>query len=63
MKDRLSTLLDKVCGKGLCISLLMDLSTQFWSNEEQEDSTTPSLPGVDQIKKTVKEFKKCLAVT
>ena len=27
VKDRLSTLLDKVCGKGLCISLLLDSST------------------------------------
>ena len=63
VKDRLSTVLDKVCGKGLCISLLLDSSTQFWSNEEQEDSTTPSLPGVVQIKKTVEEFMKCLAVT
>ena len=58
----LPTLLDKVRGKGLCISLLLDSSAQCWSHEE-EDSTTPFLPSVDQIKKTVKEFKKCLAVT
>ena len=63
VKDRLPTLLDKVRGKGLCISLLLDSSMQFWSNEKREDSTTPTLPGVDQIKKTVEEFKKCLAVT
>ena len=49
--------------EGLCISLLLDSSTQFWSNKEQEDSMTPSLPGVDKIKKTVEEFKKCLAIT
>ena len=63
VKDHLPTLLDKVRGKGLCISLLLDSSTQVWSNEKREESTTPTLPGVDQIKKTVEEFKKCLAVT
>ena len=64
VKDCLSTLLDKVHGKDcVYISLLLDSSMQFWSNKEQEDSTTPSLPGVDKIKKTVEEFKKCLAIT
>ena len=64
VKDCLSTHLDKVRGKDcVYISLLLDSSTQFWSNKEQKDSMTPSLPGVDKIKKTVEEFKKCLAIT
>ena len=63
MKDRLPTLLDKVRGKELCISLLLDSSTQYWNHDKREDSTTPTLPSVDHIRKTVKEFKKCLAIT
>lgn len=63
VKDHLPTLLDKVRGKGLCISLLLDSTMQIWSNEIREEFTTPTLPGVDQIKKTVEEFKKCLSVT
>ena len=64
VRDRLPDLLDKVRGKGLCISLLFDSSMQYWSRETREDSNkTPALPTIDHIKKTVEEFKKCLAVT
>ena len=64
VKDHLPTLLDKDRGKGLCISQLLDSNTQYWNHDKREDSTTPALPSVDHIIwKTVKEFKKCLAVT
>lgn len=63
MKDNLPSLLEKVRGKGLCISLLLDSSTQYWNHEKRESSVAPALPGVDHIKQTVKEFKRSLAVT
>ena len=59
VKELLPTHLDKVCGKGLYISLLLVSSTQHWNQEERVDSTTPALPSVDHIMKTVEEMPSC----
>ena len=62
--ERLPKLLDRVRGKGLCVSLLLDSTTQVWNGiGDKEESLPPSLPSLDQLKKTVEEFKKSLVVT
>ena len=54
--DRLPKLLDRVRGKGLCVSLLLDSTTQVWAaSGDKEESLTPSLPSVDQFKNSSNE--------
>ena len=55
-------LLEKVRGKGLCISLLLDPSTRHWSSNITAE-TSFSMPDVTRLKQTVQEFKNSLRVT
>ena len=55
--------LDAVRGKGLGVSLLLDPATRYWGKYTQPDLVGPNLPSVNQLKSSIIEFKKSLAVT
>ena len=57
--SQLSSLLDKVRGKGLCVSLLLDPSTCHWSDSQMKE-TSVSMPGTAELQQSVEEFKKSL---
>jgi len=54
-------LLDKVRGKGLCISLLLDPSTRHWKGSAPTEASF-SMPDITQLQQTVQEFKNSLRV-
>ena len=49
-------LLHKVCGKGLCISLLLDPSTQHWRSSVPTEASF-SMPEITQLQQTIQELK------
>ena len=55
--------LDAVRGKGLGVSLLLDPSTRYWGENTQPDILPPDLPSIEQLERTIIEFKKSLNVT
>ena len=59
-KDHLLALLDKVRGKGMCISLLYDESYQNSSIADSPADTT--LPSTDSLKQTIEAFKSSLSL-
>ena len=59
-KDHLPALLDKVRGKGLCISLLFDESYQNSSIADLPADTT--LPSTESLKQTIEAFKSSLSL-
>ena len=60
-KDHLPSLLEKVRGKSLCVSLLFDESCQ---NSVTEDSPVDTaLPSIESLKNMVQSFKASLSVT
>ena len=50
-------MLEKVCGKGLCISLLLDPGTHHWSSNIPTE-TSFNMPDATRLKQTVQELKK-----
>ena len=63
--DRLPELLDKLRGKGLCISLALDSESRCWT-ETKGDSTRqlpPQLPSKKELQERVAEFKKSLHIS
>ena len=55
--------LDAVRGKGLGVSLLLDPSTWYWGENTQPALLPPELPSIEQLERTIIEFKKSLNVT
>ncbi len=45
----LHALLDKVCGKGLCVSLLFDPTTRYWDATHLLSSSSPELPAKQKL--------------
>ena len=60
-KDHMLTLLDKIHGKSLCLSLLFDKSCQN-SNTIRSPADT-SMPSIESLKQTVEAFKSSLKVS
>ena len=60
-KEHLKTLLGKVRGQGLGISLLFDEECRCWSTTT-EQPLTPVLPTKEQLRERVEEFKKSLCM-
>ena len=58
-ESRLTNLLEKVRGKGLCVSLLFDTTYQT-SESTSNISKPPELPTKQELQKNVSEFKKSL---
>ena len=58
--DRLPELLDKLCGKGLCVSLTLDSQTRCWSKGEIEilKPLPLQLPTKQELQGRVSEFKR-----
>ena len=61
MKDRLPALMDKLRGKGLGISYLLDPSTRYWDKDKQPDSS--NLPSVPELREKVEIFKSTLKLS
>ncbi len=62
--NHLPALLDKLNGKGLCISLLLDPRCQYWSNTESVlPAGTPEQPSTSALKSTVVAFKESLKLS
>ena len=59
-KDHLPTLLDKLCGKSLCLSLLFDKSCQ---NNTVYSPADTKMPSIESLKQTVEAFKSSLMIT
>ena len=55
-------LLNKVRGKGLCISLFLDPSTQHWRSSAPTEASF-SMPDITQLQQTTQGFKNSLRVT
>ena len=55
-------LLNKVRGKGLCISLLLDPSTRHCRSSAPAEAAF-SMPDITQLQQTIQEFKNSLRVT
>ncbi len=60
--DRLPELLDKLRGKGLCVSLTLDPKTRCWSETDSSsvEPLPPRLPSKKELQERVAEFKKSL---
>ncbi len=58
--DSLPTLLTKLRGRGLSISLSLDDKTRFWKAECSDDVTVAQLPSKKELQERVTEFKKSL---
>ncbi len=56
---RLKELLEKVRGKGLCISLMLDPESQYWHSGEAE-ALSPVLPSKQELQQRVNNFKESL---
>ena len=62
--ERLPSLLDAVRGQGLCISLLLDPQTQYWTEGSLAASTsTPTQPALSCLKETISAFKESLKIS
>ena len=59
--ERLPSLLDKIHGENLCVSLLLDKWFRHWDN--QLSPADPVLPDVATLKQTVEVFKASLALS
>lgn len=59
----LLTLLDKLRGSGLSISLSLDKKTRFWKDDVKEGSHSPTLPTKNELQQSVSEFKKSLKLS
>ena len=55
-KENLNPLLDDLKGQGCCISLLLDPRSCL--NEGPMSFSTPTLPNISDLQRTVKEFFK-----
>ena len=60
-KDHMPTLLDKICGKNLCLSLLFDKSCQ--NNNTIHSPADTNIPSIESLKRTVEAFKSSLKVS
>ena len=61
--DKKSKNTKKFLGKGLGVSLLMDPSTRYWSENTQPALLPPELPSEGQLERTIIEFMQFLTVT
>ena len=61
-RSLMPNLLNKVRGKGLCISLLLDPSTRHWRSSAPTEASF-SMPDITQLQQTIQEFKNSLRVT
>lgn len=61
-RSLMPNLLNKVRGKGLCISLLLDPSTRHWRSSAPTEASF-SMPDITQLQETIQEFKNSLRVT
>ena len=59
--NNMSVLLDKVKGKGLCVSLLLDPSTAYWDTDPS--TLPPVLPKIEELKETIAHFKQSQRLT
>ena len=59
--ERLPSLLDKIHGENLCVSLLLDKRFRHWDN--QLSPADPVLPDVATLRQTVEAFKASLALS
>ena len=65
-QGHLKEFLGKVCGKGLCVSLMFNSASQYWQDETQTGSgepLPPKLPSKEELQSRVEEFKKSLHVS
>ena len=60
-KDHMPTLLDKIRGKSLCLSLLFDKSCQ--NNNITHSPADTNMPSIESLKRTVEAFKSSLKVS
>lgn len=60
--DRLPALLDEIHGQGLCVSLLLDPRSRYWTSECSVPSTTEQ-PSLTTLKATVTAFKESLCMS
>ena len=63
MKDRLPALIDKLHGRGLGISYLLDPSTCYWDTHTDTRPDSYNLPSVPELRKRVEMFKSTLKVS
>ena len=65
VKGRVPTLLDKIRGEGLFISLLLDPKVQHWDNSltVTPSTSSPFLPAQNNLKETLAAFKDSLKLT
>ena len=62
--ERLPSLLDAVRGQGLCISLLLDPKTRYWTESSSlASSSTPTQPTLSCLKETISAFKESLWIS
>ena len=61
-RSLMPNLFNKVRGKGLCISLLLDPSTRRWRSSAPTEASF-SIPDMTQLKQTIQEFKNSFRVT
>ena len=59
-KDQLKGLLEQLRGKGLCISLMFDPESQYWHDDNLQDSLPPVLPSKTELQDRVRDFKDTL---
>ena len=59
--ERLPSLLDKIHGENLCVSLLLDMRFCHW--DSQLLPADPVLPDVAMLRQTVEAFKASLALS
>lgn len=60
--NHLPGLLEKICGEHLCISLLFDKHYCHWDSSTAS-TTDPTLPDVENLRKTVEAFKVSLTMS
>ena len=65
VKGRVPTLLDKIRGEGLCISLLLDPKVRHWDNSLTATPSTsaPSSPEQSSLTDTITAFKDSLKLS
>lgn len=60
-RGQMKELLEKICGKGLCVSLMLDPKSQYWqSNSALEKPLPPVLPSKEELQQRVAMFKESL---
>ena len=63
VSNHLPSLLDKVRGEGLCISLLLDPRRRHWIEDSVSSTATPKQPPVCSLKATTLAFKESLKLS